>query len=154
MKFKILGLFILTILFVFNAKSQKINFIQIKTIEYQTDIEEWDNWPDVWIDLDESNKFSMYIQEQVAGKVYKVIIYQNNEELSNMSVRFDSDKSSSIREEWDNPYVNCYYDDNDDYIYLENVSLEQLANDSSPWKDEDSIMYLWIFSQNLGIALR
>jgi hypothetical protein len=154
MKFRILTLFILIALMSFNVNSQKIKFIQIKTIEYHPEYSAWDDWPDNWFDLNEENKFSMYISEEVIGKVYRVIIYKNNEELTNMAVRYDPNKSSSMREEWDNPYVNCYYDDNGDYIYASNVSLEQLAKDSSPWKNDDSIMYFWIFSQNLGIALR
>jgi len=135
-------------------KVKKINFIQIKTVEYHPEYSEWDSWPENWFDLDEDNKFSMFISEEAVGKVYRVIIYKNNEELSNMAVRYDPEKSLTMREEWDNPYVNCYYDENGDYIYASSVSLEQLAKDSSPWKNEESIMYFWIFSQNYGIALR
>ena len=145
--------FLLTFTTFIQIFSQKINFIQIKTIEYHPEYAEWDDWPE-WVSLTDDNKFSMYISEEVIGKVYRVIIYQNGKELSNMAVRYDANKSLELREAWGDPYVNCYYDENNDYIYAQKVSLEQLAKDSSPWKNEDSIMYFWIFSQNTGIAFR
>jgi len=114
----------------------------------------WDDWPSEWTDLGDDTRFTMYISEVVRGKVYNVILYLNGEETSNMNVRYDAEQSEKIRLDWDDPYVNCYYDENGDYIYAQKVSLEQLAKDSSPWEDSESQMYLWVLSENYGIALR
>jgi len=104
--------------------------------------------------LSEEEKFSMLITEEVRGKVYKVVVYNNGEESATFSVHYDGELSAKIRDEWNDPYVNCYYDDNGDYIYAQNVSLEQLSEDSSPWEDHDSRIYFWILSENYAIALR
>ena len=92
MKNCILLFFLLTFSSSIQVYSQKINFIQIKTIEYHPEYAEWDDWPE-WVSLTDDNKFSMYISEEVIGKVYRVIIYQNGKELSNMAVRYDANKS-------------------------------------------------------------
>jgi len=107
--------------------SQTIVFTGVKSDEYHPEYEEWDEWPDEWITLEDENSFSMYISEEVHGKIYKVTLYQNNNYLDDVTVRYDPDKSLEVRESWDNEYMNCYRDENGDYIYAQNVSLEQLA---------------------------
>lgn len=145
---------LLAICSISGALAQRINFVQSKYIEYHPDHQLWDDWPDNWSNLDADHTFSMRISEEVRGKVYNVVITKNGETLSDLHVRYDATKTAEVRESWKNPYVNCYYDKNNDYIYAENVSLEQLSKDSEPWKNHDSKIYLWIFSQNYGIALR
>ena len=54
--------FLLTFTSFIQIFSQKINFIQIKTIEYHPEYAEWDDWPE-WVSLTDDNKFSMYISE-------------------------------------------------------------------------------------------
>jgi hypothetical protein len=144
-------LFILTLK---SAYSQRIDFIQVKGIEYHEEYELWDDWPDEWVDLNGTEKYYMIISQEVRGKVYKVYLYVNGELIMSSSVWYDSEKSKSVRVQWDSPYVNCYVDELGNYIYAENVSLEQLALDSSPWKRDDSRMYFWLFDINLGLALR
>lgn len=144
----------LSILTIKSVYSQRIDFIQVKGIEYHEEYELWDDWPDEWVDLNGTVKYYMIISQEVRGKVYKVYLYANGELIMSSSVWFDSEKSKSVRVQWDSPYVNCYVDELGNYIYAENVSLEQLALDSSPWKRDDSRMYFWLFDLNLGLALR
>ena len=145
---------LLLLLIGFTGFSQTIIFTGVKSIEYHPEYEEWDEWPDDWVTLEDENSFSMYISEEVRGKVYKVTLYQNDEYLDDVTVRYDPDKSVEIRESWDNEYINCYRDSNGDYIYAQNVSLEQLAEDSSPWTDEDAFMYFFMFSENTGLLFK
>jgi hypothetical protein len=137
-----------------SINAQSIRFTQSMYVEYHPEYSEWDEWPSDWTDLGEDTRITMYISEVVRGKVYNVILYLNGEESSNMNVRYDAEQSEKIRKDWDDPYVNCYYDDNGDYIYAQKVSLEQLSKDSTPWQNEESQMYLWVLSENYGIALR
>ena len=137
-----------------SINAQSIRFTQSMYVEYHPEYSEWDAWPSDWTDLGEDTRITMYISEVVRGKVYNVILYLNGEESSNMNVRYDAEQSEKIRKDWDDPYVNCYYDDNGDYIYAQKVSLEQLSKDSTPWQNEESQMYLWVLSENYGIALR
>lgn len=136
------------------ATAQTIIFTGVKTIEYHPKYNEWDEWPDQWVAIEEDEEFSMYISEEVIGKIYKVVLYKNGRVLNEATVRFDGEKSGEIRESWDNEYINCYRDGNGDYIYTQNVSLEQLSKDSEPWRDQDSVIYFWLFESNMGIALR
>ncbi len=134
--------------------SQSIKFIGLKTIAYHPEYQEWDSWPDQWYPLSEAETFSMYISEEVIGKIYKVVLYKNGVQFTEAAVRYDSQKSIEVRDAWSNKYVNCYKDADGDYIYTVNVSLEQLSKNADPWTDKDSIIYFWFFSANIGIALR
>lgn len=133
---------------------QNIKFIGLKTIAYHPEYQEWDDWPDEWYNLSDEESFSMYISEEVVGKIYKVVLYKNKVKFNEAVVRYDSQKSVEVRDAWDNQYINCYKDSDGDYIYTANVSLEQLSKNSDPWTDSESVIYFWLFSANTGIALR
>jgi hypothetical protein len=141
--------------FAYTMNAQRIRFSQMKSVEYNTDTEEWDEWPDEWTTIPEDTRVSMQIVETVKGKTYKVTLFIDGEESSSISVTYDGAKSAKVRKDWDDPYVNCYLDDAGDYIYAQKVSLEQLAKDSSPWKDiDDSTIYFCVLSENVTYAFR
>lgn len=152
---KLLPICFLSLLFIMNTvNAQAIRFTGVKTINYHPEYSEWDNWPKEWRTLEKSEQFTMSITEKVVGKVYGVTLYKNGELIDDATVKFDSEKSIQVRESWNTEYVNCYKDSNGDYIYTQNVSLEQLSKDATPWKEHDSMVYFWLFKSNLGIALR
>lgn len=141
--------------FASSMSAQKIRFSQMKSVEYNTEYEEWDEWPDEWTNIPEETKITMQIKETVKGKVYKVTLFVDDEESSSITVKYDAEKSAKVRKDWDDPYVNCYLDDVGDYIYAQKVSLEQLSKDTSPWKTiEDSTIYFCVLTENVTYAFR
>lgn len=141
--------------FASSMSAQKIRFSQMKSVEYNTEYEEWDEWPDEWTPIPEETKITMQIKETVRGKVYKVTLFVDDEESSSITVKYDAEKSEKVRKDWDDPYVNCYLDDVGDYIYSQKVSLEQLSKDTSPWKTiEDSTIYFCVLTENVTYAFR
>jgi hypothetical protein len=138
-----------------NVDAQTIRFSKMKLVEYNTESEEWDDWPSEWTTIPEDTRISMHIAETVKGSVYKVTLYIDGEESSSITVTYDSKKSAKVREDWDDKYVNCYLDDAGDYIYAQKVSLEQLSKNTEPWKTiNDSTIYFCILSENQAYAFR
>jgi hypothetical protein len=137
-----------------SINAQSIRFIQYKFVEYHPESSEWDEWPSEWSGLGEDSQFEMNISAVIKGKVFNVVLNLNGEEISNLNVRYDGAQTEQTRFDWKDPSVYCYYDENGDYIYTQNVSLEQLAKDSEPWKNENSQMYFLFFNDNYGYAFR
>jgi len=146
---------LLFLLFATSMNAQRIRFSKMKTVEYNTTYKEWDDWPDEWTKIPDETRISMQIEEKVKGKVYKVTLFIDGEEASSISVTYDATKSAKLRKDWNDPYVNCYFDDAGDYIYAQKVSLEQLSKNTEPWKTiEDSTIYLCVLSENKTFAFR
>lgn len=98
----------------------------------------------------------MLITPVVKGKIYKVEIYSEGEAIAEMTLRYDAARSEEKRIEWGDKYVNCYKDDNGDYLYAKKkVSLESLSVDNTTWAtNEDSMIYFWMFSENYALVLK
>jgi hypothetical protein len=155
MKTKILLLFVIFFLAVQNISAQAIIFTARKYIEYHPDYAEWDEWPDEWSPIDRDLDCKMLITPVVKGKIYKVEIYSDGEAITEMTLRYDAARSEEKRIEWDDKYVNCYKDDNGDYLYAQKVSLEGLSVDNTTWAtNEDSMIYFWVFSENYALVLK
>lgn len=155
MKKKILLLFTIALLSFENASAQAIIFTAKKYIEYHPEYAEWDEWPDEWTSIDAESDLKMTITSLVKGKIYKVIFYNYGEELASITVRYDAALSEKKRVEWDDKYVNCYTDDNGDYLYAQKVSLQSLLDDNSTWAtNEESMIYFWFLSENYALALK
>ena len=138
-----------------NLSAQAIIFTGKKYIEYHPDYAEWDEWPDEWSTIDQDMDCKMLITPVVKGKIYKVEIYSEGEAIAEMTLRYDAARSEEKRIEWGDKYVNCYKDDNGDYLYAQKVSLEGLSVDNTTWAtNEDSMIYFWMFSENYALVLK
>lgn len=152
---KILFLFVLFFFAVQNISAQAIIFTGKKYIEYHPDYAEWDEWPDEWTAIDQDLDFKMLITPVVKGKIYKVEIYGDGEAITEMTLRYDATLSEEKRIEWDDEYVNCYKDENGDYLYAQKVSLETLSIDNSTWaSNKESKIYFWVFSENYALLFK
>jgi len=146
---------ILFLSFATSMNAQRIRFSKMKSVEYNTTYSEWNDWPDDWTTIPQETKIVMQITETLKGKNYKVTLFIDGAEASSITVTYDATKSAKIRKDWDDPYVNCYFDDAGDYIYAQKVSLEQLSKNTEPWKTiNESTIYFCVLSENVAYAFR
>lgn len=152
---KFILLVFITVLSLQKINAQAIVFTAKKFIEYHPEYAEWDEWPDEWTSVGRDQDFKMTITPVVKGKIYRVEIYNEGEEIAEMTLRYDATRSEEKRIEWDDEYVNCYKDENGDYLYAQKVSLESLSIDNSTWaSNKESKIYFWVFSENYALVLK
>lgn len=152
---KFILLVFITVLSLQKINAQAIVFTAKKFIEYHPEYAEWDKWPDEWTSVGQDQDFKMTITPVVKGKIYRVEIYNEGEEIAEMTLRYDATLSEEKRIEWDDEYVNCYKDENGDYLYAQKVSLESLSIDNSTWaSNKESKIYFWMFSENYALVLK
>jgi hypothetical protein len=154
---KLLLTIIVSVLFINIGFSQKIRFTAAKYIEYHPAFQEWDDWPEDWTYFNDNTtgRLTMAISEAVRGKIYHVTMYKDGSPYFDMYLTYDAVKSAEKRRQWNDEYVNCYVDDDGDYLYAQKVSLQSLAEDTRPWAtNEESKIYFWVFSQNFAMVLK
>lgn len=98
----------------------------------------WGQWPSYWTTFKSEGGSNPIVRittisEDTDGNIYylKLIIDGIIEE--DLFVIYDSNKTAQVRKDWNDEYVNCYVDENDDYIYTQKVSLQSLARDPTEW---------------------
>ncbi|WP_304343373.1 hypothetical protein [Chryseobacterium koreense] len=95
-------------------------------------------WTTDWIELSGNDRPILEITADTlvdAGTKYFVyyIKFTYEGETTEGTYVYDSGKSEAVRKEWNKKVVNCYVDEEGDYIYVEDISLQQLAKDSNTW---------------------
>ena len=121
---------------------------------------QWEAWPDNWTSYESEGQSDPIIRittisEGNSGDVYRLQFFVDGKVEADFNVQYDPQKSEELRNEWNQEYVNCYMDENGDYVYTEEVSLESLARDNTAWSEnEDSKLYLMIYSEDFCVVVR
>lgn len=155
---KIIGLFT-AIFFCLNlatAQSPTIALTSYKTISYSNG--KWGEWPTKWISYASEGRTSPEIQITLISEkpyVYNLRYYTDGEKVADFDVTYDSEKSVQIRKAWDTKFVNCYADENGDYIYVQGSSLDQLYKNVNFWaSNADSKIYMFLPNQGYGVLVK
>ncbi len=95
-------------------------------------------WTTDWIDLSNSDRPTLEITADTLkedGTTYYVyhIKFTYEGEVTEGTYVYDDEKSAEIRKEWNKKVVNCYVDPDGEYIYVEDISLKELAKDPNSW---------------------
>jgi len=120
----------------------------------------WGNWPAEWNNfaaagMEEPVLQIAAVQENADGEVYHIQLIMNGQIEDDLYVAYDWATTSEVRQQWGTEYVNAYVDENGDFVYMENVSLTQLAQNASAWgANSNAHMYIYHPSQGYAMALR
>lgn len=119
----------------------------------------WDSWPANWKVYASEGKVNPNVQITTVGdpedEMYNLKYSVGGFVLADLTVIYDSELSGKIRKQWNDQYVNCYMANTGNYIYLQGVSLEMLANDSSAWRTNSrSCLYIWMPDKNKAIIVK
>jgi len=122
---------------------------------------EWGDWPSYWTSYKSEGRSNPVIKittisEGSDGDFYNLKMYIDDKVQADFNVKYDPDKSSKMRKEWDDDYVNCYREMNgSDYVFTEKVSLKSLVEDNDAWaSNEDAKLYLMVYSQNMAVVVK
>lgn len=141
-----------------NAQSSQIVSTAYKQIFYIDG--QWGKWPGYWTSYKSEGRSNPVIRittisEGSSGDFYRLQLFIDRNVEADFYVAYDPVQTAQKRRDWDDQYVNCYKDENGDYVYTQNVSLQSLAKDPSAWADnENATLYLWVFSDNLAVIMR
>ena len=141
-----------------NAQSSQIIATSYKQIYYING--KWGNWPNHWTTYSSEGRSNPVIRittisEGSSGDIYRLQMFINGTVEADFYVSYDSAITAKKRKDWNDQYVNCYKDENGDYVYTQNVSLQSLAKDNSAWaKNEDATLYIWVFSENMAVVVK
>lgn len=137
MKKSILSLvFMLSGYFMVLAQSGSVIGSQIRIAEKTNGV--YSGWTTDWIELSGSQRPVLQITEDTykdGGETFYVydIKFTFEGEVTEGIYVYDSEKSAEIRKEWNKRVVNCYVDADGDYMYVEDVSLKELAKNPDAW---------------------
>lgn len=120
----------------------------------------WAEWPNHWTTYSSEGRAKPVVRvtnmgEGYNGNIYRLQMFVSGKVEADFYVHYDSQKTASVREDWDDEYVNCYIDNNGDYIYTEGFSLKTLVDSSRIWAtNEDSKLYFFIFSEDYAVVVK
>ena len=82
-------------------------------------------------------------------------MYTDGSVVADFYVEYDDELSKKKQRDWGDEYVYCYKDPTGDLVYTQNVSLFSLANNPSAWSNDDNaVLYLWAFSEDMAVLVR
>lgn len=128
--------FILAGLFMPMAQSGTITGSQIRVAEKPNG--QFTDWTTDWIELSGNDRPTLEItadmlKEGSTNYYVYYIKFTFEGEVTEGTYVYDSEKSEEIRKEWKKKVVNCYVDPDGEYIYVEDISLKELANNPDSW---------------------
>ena len=156
MKTKILLVYLVLFGLIFSYAQTSIVGSKIRIAEKKNGV--YKGWTTDWISLSESESPVMEITEskitdaKTTHYVY-FIKFKFEGEVTEGTYVYDPKKSKEIRAEWNERVVNCYVDDEGDYIYVEDTSLQQLARDQNAWAKYPNSTIQFI-NKDMNIAIR
>ncbi|HHP7240120.1 MAG TPA: hypothetical protein ACFCUD_00520 [Cyclobacteriaceae bacterium] len=120
----------------------------------------WGQWPDHWTTYESERRSDPVIRvttlsEGPQGDFYRLQMFIDGIVQADFNVAYDPEVTTQIRGEWNDQYVNCYADENGDYVYTQVVSLQGLAQDPQLWGDnENALLYLMVYSEDYSVVLK
>ncbi len=94
---------------------------------------EFNGWTTDWIKLTGNDRPTLEITEESAEYgIYSIVFTFQDDPVIGIYT-YDGNESAKRRKEWKKRVVNAYKDEEGDYIYVEDVSLQQLAKDPNSW---------------------
>lgn len=118
---------------------------------------EWGQWPSHWTYYKSEGRTNPIIRVTSVknGQYYRLQMFFDGKIEADFYVAYDSKISAQKRKDWDNTEVYCYNDVEGNYVYVENTSLYELSRSSASWVDKtNSILYMWIFSEDMAVAVK
>lgn len=117
----------------------------------------WNSWPSNWTTYASEGRENPILEimmlEPTLG-LYNLKYYVDGNLEADFHVVYDAEKTSKIRADWKDKNVNCYSDEDGDYIYLQGTSLKILADDSKSWANENTKMYMWMPNDKQAIVVK
>lgn len=139
-----------------HAQTSKIGLVAYKQVDRVNG--KWQNWPSDWNNYADEGRDGPEIQVTIFNSdpyIYNLVYYVDGTEKANFEVIYDADKTAAIRKEWKTQYVNCYADEEGNYIYVQGTSLDHLAKDPSAWgSDPNTKLYMWVTSGNFAVIVK
>lgn len=115
-------------------------------------------WTTDWIELSGDDRPTVQITEDTitdAASTHYIyyIKFTFQGETTEGTYVYDPERSTKIRKEWNKKVVNCYVDDEGDYMYVEDTSLQELAKDQNAWAkyDGSAIQFL---NKDMNVAFK
>lgn len=110
-------------------------------------------WTTDWIKLSGADRPTLEITEESAEYgIYSIIFTFDGDPIIGIYT-YDGKKSGEVRKEWNKKVVNCYKDEEGDYIYVEGTSLQQLANDPNSWAKYPNAI-IQILDKDMNVAFK
>ena len=118
----------------------------------------WDSWPSNWTSYASEGTSNPEIQITLINEdpfIYNLRYYVSGDKVADFDVIYDADKSVEMRKAWDSKYVNCYSDENGDYIYVQGSSLDQLIKNVNAWAtNTESKIYMFLPNDGYGVLVK
>ena len=87
--------------------------------------------------------------------VYNLKYFIEGELSADFHLVYDGEKTATIRKAWNDQYVNCYSDENGDYVYVQGVSFQGLAKNPNAWAtNSNSKIYMWLPSEKYAVLVK
>ncbi len=131
------------------SQSSLIKCTKFKQIQRENG--EWEDWPSSWNTYEADVNF---VITDMKDSDYQLQMFIDGVEEANFLISYDEEVSEMKRKDWDEEYVNCYKDEEDNYLYLMNVSLKSLLENPKDWNSSDAVMYLWVFSDDYAVIVK
>lgn len=127
-----LFLFVITGVITTMAQSATIVGTQIRVANKPNG--QFNGWTTDWITLDGNDRPVLGITEDKVGDTYYYgISFTFQDETVVGLYEYDGARSAQVRREWNKRVVNCYKDKDGNYMYVEDTSLQELANNQNAW---------------------
>lgn len=134
----------------------RIALTSYKQIEMNNN--KWQDWPNTWTSYASEGRSNPEVELSVLEPTlgfHNLKLFIDGAMVAEFRLIFDPEKSAEMRTKWNDKYVNCYTDENGDYVYFQGLSLEGLIKNVNGWaSNSNSKIYMWMPSNKLAIVVK